>query len=836
MARALQHPEGNDAPVTMELCDIIRRGGHVEVMEALKDPLKHQPQPIQLKALGTVNACVLGSGPEFAIYLSGEEWMERFFRIAKTTESDAVRDNIMLLILQWSRRSQTAGFRRAISRFSNSKTLGGPFAAIQGRLESESRAQDRVRGQSSVPRQSYQQPTSHRQTETQSRQVVLTKLEAFLMEAQTDLANLEYSLEHPGMGDDGSAVEDCRKHVRRAQHALESSTDLPEEAVTTLLQLTEQLNNALEIHAVISGSVDTAPPEARPSSRHQSAAMIGDSDDENAAANDSADEEPAVPQPRRNVSSIHAQRELAQMQVEAQTIKLLDDERKESAKLREELEQKISELEEQHRKYKEAKQKNAKAVETVREYCDKLEAAEAEIADLKAGKAKAEEQAGRPAPEPKIVEVVKKVVERPTVDREVIRKYQTSISTIRRSFRGLKDDVNQLRKELDVFVSRASSSVNHIVSAAESERAGDQKALQWIQDLYKKEQRLRKQYYNTIQELKGNIRVYCRIRPMSEKELSNGHESIVSFPADDEVALVDEKGKTKRYEFDAVFAPERTQAEVFTDTAPLIDSVVDGYNVCIFAYGQTGSGKTHTMNGYDDKGINRRALDRLFTVIDERTDTETSTVHVSVLEVYCEQIRDLLVSKAECAAHQYEVRTNGPYGNYVTNLSEVEVTSASEIDDVLAKAQSHRSEGKTDMNSHSSRSHMLLYILVRTTNNQTGVKTFGKLSLVDLAGSERLEKSGSEGQAAKEAVAINKSLSALGDVIAGLSSSAKHVPFRNSQLTFLLQDSMQGQAKVLMFCCASPASYNCSETISSLQFATRARGVSLGPIKKNAAH
>ncbi|EAN90175.1 C-terminal motor kinesin, putative, partial [Trypanosoma cruzi] len=170
---------------------------------------------------------------------------------------------------------------------------------------------------------------------------------------------------------------------------------------------------------------------------------------------------------------------------------------------------------------------------------------------------------------------------------------------------------------------------------------------------------------------------------------------------------------------------------------------------------------------------------------------------------------------------------------YVTNLTEVPVNLPKEIHDIMARANRCRSEGQTNMNEHSSRSHMVLYIVVRTTNKQTRMQSFGKLSLVDLAGSERLEKSGAEGQQMKEAVSINKSLSALGDVISGLAQNNKHVPFRNSVLTFLLQDSMSGQAKVLMFVCVSPASYNCSESNSSLQFASRARGVAFGQIKKN---
>jgi len=341
-------------------------------------------------------------------------------------------------------------------------------------------------------------------------------------------------------------------------------------------------------------------------------------------------------------------------------------------------------------------------------------------------------------------------------------------------------------------------------------------------------------YYNQIQELKGNIRVYCRFRPMSSNELRDGHTNIATFPSEDEVRIVDDKQRVKTYEFDCVFGPDSTQESVFADTMPLIDSVVDGYNVCIFAYGQTGSGKTHTMNGSPETpGINRRALVRLFEVLKEREDTEESEVFVSVLEIYNDIIRDLLVPKKRLAK-SYDIHAGGKYGQYVSNLTEEKVTSADAISEIMDRASGNRAEGATNMNAHSSRSHMVVYIIVTTKNKTTGAESYGKLSLVDLAGSERLDKSGAEGAAAKEAVAINKSLTALGDTIASLSQSAKHVPYRNSTLTHLLQDSMSGQAKVLMFCCASPASYNTSETVSSLTFALRARGVSLGKVKKNA--
>jgi len=526
-----------------------------------------------------------------------------------------------------------------------------------------------------------------------------------------------------------------------------------------------------------------------------------------------------------------AERQAVEAQQEA--MRMIDQERAELAQARQELSTLRSQNEELQTKYKDAKTKNKKALAMLTEHGNIIEELEARVAELQGG---IDGSTASPSQRPQVVERV--VLSKPKVSRDVLDRIRHDIFVVKEDLRKVRGEtLADWRRDFQMLCAQVQGSVANIVVAAQRERATDAKALQWAQELYKKELKLRKQYYNQIQELKGNIRVYCRVRPMSERELADGHSSVVSFPSDDELRLVDPSngGRTRVFEFDTVFAPDTTQEKVFEDTAPLIDSVVDGFNVCIFAYGQTGSGKTHTMNGpATNKGINRRALDRLFHIISERTESEESTVSVSVLEIYCEQIRDLLVSKSEANRLTYDVKTGGPYGNYVTNLAEVPVQSSAEIDEVMDRAASNRSEGRTDMNAHSSRSHMILYVLVKTRNTQTGVQSYGKLSLVDLAGSERLDKSGSEGQAAKEAVAINKSLSALGDVIAGLSNTGqKHIPFRNSILTFLLQDSMAGQAKVLMFCNISPASYNVSESTSSLQFATRARGVSLGQAKRN---
>jgi len=263
----------------------------------------------------------------------------------------------------------------------------------------------------------------------------------------------------------------------------------------------------------------------------------------------------------------------------------------------------------------------------------------------------------------------------------------------------------------------------------------------------------------------------------------------------------------------------------------LVTSVLDGFNVCIFAYGQTGTGKTFTMMGPEDnRGVNTRALYELFDLSDKRRKTIEDKIIVSVLEVYNEQIKDLLAD--DVGERKYTVR-EGPHGNYVPDLTMVNVDSLDEVIELLALADTNRSTAKTNMNEHSSRSHLILSCYIHSTNKHSGEVSRGKLHLIDLAGSERVGKSGASGVALKEAQNINKSLSALGDVISARGAGSSHIPFRNSTLTQLLQDSLSNQSKTLMFVCISPVMYNAEEGFCSLNFAERTRKVELGKANKN---
>ncbi|PIN20753.1 Kinesin (KAR3 subfamily) [Handroanthus impetiginosus] len=349
---------------------------------------------------------------------------------------------------------------------------------------------------------------------------------------------------------------------------------------------------------------------------------------------------------------------------------------------------------------------------------------------------------------------------------------------------------------------------------------------------YNEEQMKSRKLHNQVQEAKGNIRVFCRCRPLSKSEVKAGCASVIDFDAakDGELGLLSNGSTKKTFKFDRVYTPKDDQADVFADAAPMAISVLDGYNLCIFAYGQTGTGKTFTMEGTEmNRGVNYRTLEELYKIANERTETFTYNISVSVLEVYNEQIRDLLAVET---SKKLEIKQASEGFHHIPGIVEAKVENIQQVWNVLQAGSSARAVGSNNVNEHSSRSHCMLCIMVRAKNLITGECTKSKLWLVDLAGSERLAKTDVQGDRLKEAQNINRSLSALGDVISALANKSSHIPYRNSKLTHLLQDSLGGDSKTLMFVQISPSDQDISETLSSLNFATRVRGVELGPVRK----
>ncbi|KAG7544114.1 Calponin homology domain [Arabidopsis thaliana x Arabidopsis arenosa] len=341
--------------------------------------------------------------------------------------------------------------------------------------------------------------------------------------------------------------------------------------------------------------------------------------------------------------------------------------------------------------------------------------------------------------------------------------------------------------------------------------------------------------YNEVQELKGNIRVYCRIRPFlqgqDKKQTSieytgeNG-ELVVANP------LKQGKDTYRLFKFNKVFGPASTQEEVFLDTRPLIRSILDGYNVCIFAYGQTGSGKTYTMSGpsitsEEDWGVNYRALNDLFHLTQSRQNSVIYEVGVQMVEIYNEQVRDLL-SEDGPNKRLGIWNTALPNGLAVPDASMHSVKSTEDVLELMNIGLMNRTVGATTLNEKSSRSHSVVSVHVRGVDVKTESVLRGSLHLVDLAGSERVGRSEVTGERLKETQYINKSLSALGDVIFALAHKNPHVPYRNSKLTQVLQNSLGGQAKTLMFVQINPDEDSYAETVSTLKFAERVSGVELG--------
>ncbi|KAE8729901.1 Kinesin-4 [Hibiscus syriacus] len=370
--------------------------------------------------------------------------------------------------------------------------------------------------------------------------------------------------------------------------------------------------------------------------------------------------------------------------------------------------------------------------------------------------------------------------------------------------------------------------------------------------------------FNELQDLKGNIRVYCRIRPFLPRQ--TGKQSVIENISEHGqlvIANPSRPGKDgqRLFKFNKVFGPNATQGDVFSDIQPFVRSVVDGYNVCIFAYGQTGSGKTYTMTGPDgateeEWGINYQALNNLFRVSQSRRQHFLYEVGVQMVEIYNEQVRDLLSGDGSPRKYPYSkqyrhikwkllylfflnLHTVGittisqPNGLSVPDASMHPVTSTSDVLDLMDIGFKNRSVGATALNASSSRSHSIVTVHVRGKDLKTRSVLYGNLHLVDLAGSERVDRSEVTGDRLKEAQHINKSLSSLGDVIFALAKKSPHVPYRNSKLTQILQSSLGGKAKTLMLVQINPDASSYSETMGTLKFSERVSGVELGAARSS---
>lgn len=359
------------------------------------------------------------------------------------------------------------------------------------------------------------------------------------------------------------------------------------------------------------------------------------------------------------------------------------------------------------------------------------------------------------------------------------------------------------------------------------------------------EETLRRKLHNQVQELKGNIRVFCRVRP-ALASTETGPAKIEFPDADTDSKEVVIQGPEQRsalgnvttainpFSFDRVFGPQSQNAEVFEEISQLVQSALDGYNVCIFCYGQTGSGKTFTMSAAD--GMIPRAVQQIYT---EATRLEEKgwkyKMEGSFVEVYNENLNDLLGKSEDLDKKKLEIRHDtAKKQTIITDVTTVLLDGPERVHEMLNRATNNRSVAATKANERSSRSHSVFILKLLGENSITGERSEGTLNLVDLAGSERLAHSQATGERLKETQSINKSLTCLGDVVNALGNAKEgsHIPYRNSKLTYLLQYSLGGNSKTLMFVMISPLQAHLNETITSLKFATKVHNTHIGTAKK----
>lgn len=467
-------------------------------------------------------------------------------------------------------------------------------------------------------------------------------------------------------------------------------------------------------------------------------------------------------------------------------------------------------------------------------------------------------------------------------ERQAVRSLKDSMVsnstahlTLESTNAALRTEVQSLQDQLR----QRDVSIEEVTATLQAQKA----AVVEIEGELRDAETLRRKLHNEIQELRGNIRVFTRVRPALPQQ-SSAALATIKFPNPKEAKALEVLSagesaagtatlRTMGFEFDRVFGPESTQLDVFEEVQHLMQSVLDGYNTCIFAYGQTGSGKTHTLEGsglptanYDDDtqndasantgaGLIPRAVQMLFATAASLKDKGWSyDFEGSMLEIYNETINDLLGKGKVCddangsgSSSKHEIK-HEKGRTTVTDTVVLPLTSPSQVFSLLSRASSKRSVAATLMNERSSRSHSVFSLRVRGRNATTLESCDATLNLVDLAGSERLSSSGSgdDPRRLKEAVNINKSLSALADVITALgaagnrggnpgapaASSTAHIPYRNSTLTWLLKNSLGGNSKTLMLASLSPMLESLQETICTLRFATKVSSTFVGVARK----
>ncbi|EDK46430.1 conserved hypothetical protein [Lodderomyces elongisporus NRRL YB-4239] len=429
-------------------------------------------------------------------------------------------------------------------------------------------------------------------------------------------------------------------------------------------------------------------------------------------------------------------------------------------------------------------------------------------------------------------------------------------------------------KELQDFQTQISANKARITSLKQTSvlRAEESERMQFeikrMQEELIDQDFKRRILHSQLQELKGNIRVFCRIRAVSpgssliqfdlpdddddddddgDDDGDDGGDGIksntntntnVNININDEGKQeltmtknnigISNTSSTFKFQFDKIFSMSQSNEAIFEEFSQLIQCCIDGQNVCVFAYGQTGSGKTYTMST-PQTGMIPLSIAKIFNDIDEFQQHHQQwryKVSGRFIEIYNENIVDLLNPRP---GHKHEIKhDNDSCKTSISDVTTIPITSPEQASSVLEQVNERRRTAATKSNDKSSRSHSIFILDVHGINVSSNIKTYGTLNLIDLAGSERINVSQVEGERLKETQAINKSLSSLGDVISSINSSqALHIPYRNSKLTYLLKHSLGGNSKTLMFVNVSPLQSDFNETLNSLRFATKVNNTKL---------
>ncbi|KAI8845529.1 P-loop containing nucleoside triphosphate hydrolase protein [Chytridium lagenaria] len=390
--------------------------------------------------------------------------------------------------------------------------------------------------------------------------------------------------------------------------------------------------------------------------------------------------------------------------------------------------------------------------------------------------------------------------------------HETEVSLLKSTIRKNDDDISEKANKID----RQSDKI------AELEKIREQ-----LEEKLRSEETLRRKLHNTIQELKGNIRVFCRIRPpisselmeipapLSHISLSSTDDRTIEIKQTLDNAAGSSYVKAIPFAFDKVFPPQTSQKQVFDEISQLVQSALDGYNVLHLCLWMEGG----SLDDGESSGMIPLAVEQIFAAANQLA----SKGWTYEFEIYFWRF---------ITRHCHDIKHNAGK-TIVTDITTVPVSSPLEVHDLLKKAALNRAVAATNCNERSSRSHSVFTLRLSGKNSLTGESSDGTLNLIDLAGSERLSSSGSTGDRLKETQAINKSLSSLGDVIFSISNKDSHVPYRNSKLTYLLQNSLGGNSKTLMFVNVSPMHASLSETLCSLRFATKVNNCNIGTARAN---